>query len=133
MTKVSEDHSVRKVTREIKVLTARKEMLVKKANEDHKAYKEPLVWKVLKVLKASKDLEVKLDLPVRQAKRENLEFLGSLAILVHPERRVTKARLVDQEHPETKEIEVTLEHRVREESRGQEVLEVLVDELANKA
>ena len=105
VTKVSEDHSVRKVTREIKVLTARKEMLVKKANEDHKAYKEPLVWKVLKVLKASKDLEVKLDLPVRQAKRENLEFLGSLAILVHQERRVTKARLVDQEHPETKEIE----------------------------
>ena len=108
VTKVFEDHSVRKVTREIKVLTARKEMLVKKANEDHKAYKEPLVWKVLKVLKALKDLEVKLDLPVRQAKRENWEFLGSLAILAHPERKATKAHPVDQEHLETKEIEYIL-------------------------
>lgn len=80
----------------------RKEMLVKRVSEDHKVSKALPVWKDLKGLKALKDLVEKLDLQVQPERKENSEFLVSLVILDHLEKRETKALLADQVHLATK-------------------------------
>lgn len=99
-------HSARKETRATRVLTARREMLAKRANVDLKDYKEQPDWKVQKDPKVSKVLEVKPVLLDQLERRENSVFQVSPAIQDLQARKETKERLADLELPVTKEIEL---------------------------